>query len=104
MFSQQNDTMRVMYVYNQVDPRVGFVGDDLEVTKGLIALQLLQRHVDVGHRSESVRALELRNSNVPVSMVSKSMKWCRFFEMSDFDQKHHMIRVSCVILMVNNTI
>lgn len=91
--------MRLIYLYHPDEPLRGSIApgtlprQDL-ATHGVVALQLRQRHVDGARRSESVRSLELRNSDVPVPMVGKSLKWCRFFEMSDFNQKHHMIKVS----------
>lgn len=91
--------MRLVYMYHPDEPLRGSITpgslprQDL-VTQGVVALQLRQRHVEAAHRPETVRSLELRNSDVKVPAVGKSMKWCRFFEMSHFGQKHHMIKVS----------
>lgn len=94
--------MRLIYLYHRDEPLRGSVApgtlprQDL-ATHGLVPLQLRQRHVDARHGAETVRALELRNADVPVPMVGKSIKWCNFFEMSDFAQKHHMIKVSVIL-------
>lgn len=93
--------MRLIYLYHPDEPLHGSVApgslprQDM-AAHGVIAMQLTQRHydADAGRRPETVRSLELRNTEVPVPMVGKSLKWCRFFEMSDFAQKHHMIKVS----------
>lgn len=101
----QNDTMRVIYMYDENDPRHGSVvpgnlPNPQESYKGYRSLFLTQKP----HQPESigidgdphVKVLELRNEDVELPQGDDTLYWCKMFKLQDIYQKSHVVKVSNV--------
>lgn len=44
------------------------------------------------------RTMELRNQDVELPQADETRFWCKMFELQDFRQKHHLIKVSLEFL------
>ncbi|XP_065360587.1 MOXD1 homolog 2 [Calliphora vicina] len=92
-----NDTMRVLFMYNEKDPPHGSVGSSPLPNAELSfhpyrPMVLTQRpHIHYRHL-EHVRILELRNEDVELPRFDDSLIWCKMFKLDDMKHKHHLIR------------
>ncbi|TMW45479.1 hypothetical protein DOY81_009441, partial [Sarcophaga bullata] len=92
-----NDTMRVMYMYNEKDPPHGSVGSSplpnpavsFHPYRPMVMIQ--KPHIHYRHL-EHVRLLELRNEDVELPRFDDSLIWCKMFKLDDMKHKHHLIR------------
>lgn len=102
--------MRVIYMYHQSDPEHGSVAagslpNPQAAYKGYIPLSLTQRlhdesrssaNMDYGNKAPvvpSVYTMELRNQDVTLPQVDDTQFWCKVFEVQQFRQKQHLIKV-----------
>lgn len=101
-FRVQNDTMRLIYMYDENDPRHGSVvpgnlPNPQEAYKGYRSLFLTQKP----HQPESmsintdpnVKVLEWRNEDVELPMGDDTLYWCKMFKLHDIHQKSHVVKV-----------
>lgn len=97
--------MRVIYMYDENDPRHGSVvpgnlPNPQESYKGYRSLFLTQKP----HQPESigidgdphVKVLELRNEDVELPQGDDTLYWCKMFKLQDIYQKSHVVKVSNV--------
>jgi hypothetical protein len=93
--------MRVIFMYWPEEPRngatlPGTLPKPLEAYRGSKSLFLTQRSSQStpGKTDENVRTIELKNEDVELPHNDDTLYWCKVFKMNDFEQKHHIIRVS----------
>uniref|UniRef100_A0A1I8Q8K7 Copper type II ascorbate-dependent monooxygenase N-terminal domain-containing protein n=1 Tax=Stomoxys calcitrans TaxID=35570 RepID=A0A1I8Q8K7_STOCA len=92
-----NDTMRILYMYNENDPPHGFVKlgklpDPASSFRPYRPMLLTQRsHISYRHM-DHVRILELRNEDVEMPRADDTLIWCKMFKLDDLKHKHHLIR------------
>lgn len=95
----QNDTIRIIYMYHNRDPKngaqaIGTLPDPAEAFKDSVPIFLTQRVNQVPIELDSrTRTLELRNKDVEIPMGDDNLRWCKMFKLDQFVRKQHMIRV-----------
>uniref|UniRef100_T1GKL6 DOMON domain-containing protein n=1 Tax=Megaselia scalaris TaxID=36166 RepID=T1GKL6_MEGSC len=95
-----NDTMRIIYMYHEGDPRHGSVApgtlpnphDAVRPYRSVVLTQKFQPKIQRG--DERIRMLELRNEDVELPDGDDTLYWCKMFKLEDINRKHHLIRVS----------
>lgn len=106
---QQNDTMRVIFMYHELEPTRGLViagnlPDPAAAFRGYRSLFLTQKpHQDALEGvSEAAVAevaataslvLELRNEDVELPAGDDTLYWCKMFKLEDITEKSHVIKV-----------
>lgn len=119
---KQNDTMRIIYMYHSAEPRLGSIlpgslPSPQSAYRGYVPLSLTQRVHGAPAVSAAAAAaaaaltmsaaadavatppvdptfwLELRHEDVELPAPDETHFWCKVFELSDFRQRHHLIRV-----------
>lgn len=104
--------MRIIYMYHPRDPERGSVlpgslPNPQYAFKGYVPLCLTQRTQYDEQRSYEFivqnqnvnrpNTMELRNQDVELPQdADESKYWCKVFELGDFRQKHHIIKVIIV--------
>ena len=99
--------MRILYMYHAKDPLHGSIipgslPNPQLAYKGYVPLTLTQRFHDETRTIASsagankVNTIHLRNNNVKLPMHDDTLFWCKVFELKDFHQKHHIIKVSSI--------
>uniref|UniRef100_A0A1A9ZTT9 DOMON domain-containing protein n=3 Tax=Glossina TaxID=44049 RepID=A0A1A9ZTT9_GLOPL len=92
-----NDTMRLLYMYNERDPphgsvKPGHLPNPASSFRPYRPIVLTQRpHIQFKHE-EYVRILELRNEDVELPGADETLIWCKTFKLDDMKRKHHLIR------------
>ncbi|CAD7081233.1 unnamed protein product [Hermetia illucens] len=99
-----NDTMRIIYMYHEDEPRHGSVvpgslPDPLEAYREYRPLFLTEKYriPPKPFKDERVRILELRNEDVELPRGDDTLFWCKMFKLEDINRKHHLIRYEAVI-------
>lgn len=112
-----NHTMRVLYMYHELEPRRGSVAPGALpqpnlAYRGAVPLLLGQRlqHTDEQKNRKAAHSnaidddetdhngatliytVELRNEDVPLPRPGESLQWCHMFELNAFRTKHHMVQ------------
>lgn len=97
-YSQQSDTMNIIYLYHPEKPkrgqiRKGSLSDPVMAMHPVRSLLLLQKSGQSKlSRKHDVETFELRNRNVKLPQVpSKMLKWCHVHRLGNVSQ-NHMIR------------
>lgn len=97
----QNDTMRIIYMYHEDEPRHGSVipgslPNPQLAFKGYIPLSITQRTQDEQRTVDpsKIQSIEIRNQDAKLPFGDDTLYWCKIFEMENFNQKQHLIRVS----------
>ncbi|XP_075163902.1 DBH like monooxygenase olf413 [Haematobia irritans] len=92
-----NDTMRVLYMYNEQDPihgsfKLGQLPDPASSFRPYRPMLLIQRSPTNYKHLDHVRVLELRNEDVELPGIDDTQIWCKMFKLDDMKHKHHLIR------------
>uniref|UniRef100_A0A1B0FFJ9 DOMON domain-containing protein n=1 Tax=Glossina morsitans morsitans TaxID=37546 RepID=A0A1B0FFJ9_GLOMM len=93
-----NNTMRVMFMYNDEDPPRGLVTpgplpNPEEAWRTHKSVLLLQKSpLYLPHYEPSARVLELRNQEVELPYGDDSLLWCKLFKLDKLDKKHHIVK------------
>ncbi|XP_059622696.1 MOXD1 homolog 2 [Phlebotomus argentipes] len=93
-----NDTMRVIFMYHENEPRRGAVTPGslpkpLEAYRGYRPLFLTQRvSQDAIKLDLKIRTLELRNQDVELPQSDTTLYWCKVFKLTDINKKHHLVK------------
>lgn len=95
----QNDTMRILYMYNEQDPphgsaKPGRLPDPASSFRPYRPMLLTQRASSQYEHFDHIRILELRNEDVELPGTDDTLIWCKMFKLEDMKHKHHLIRVS----------
>lgn len=93
--------MRIIYMYHHDDPEHGSVvpgslPNPQLAFQGYVPLTLTQRPHDEQRNqdpSRYVQTLEIRNQDVKLPQDDDTLYWCNVFEMQQFRQKQHLIKV-----------
>jgi hypothetical protein len=102
-FTFQNDTIRIIYMYYDDEPKRGRVvpgslPNPAEAFKTSRAVYLTQyASQEPLPLDAKAQILELKNQDVELPQDDNSLHWCKMFKVNEIVNKHHMIRVSTVI-------
>lgn len=91
-----NNTMRLMFLYDENDPRNGLVSPGSlpnirNAWRQSRSVVLLERPVP-SQNSESTRKLEFRNSGVELPYDDETLIWCKFFKLDKLKKKNHIVK------------
>ncbi|XP_037935684.1 MOXD1 homolog 2-like [Teleopsis dalmanni] len=92
-----NNTMRVMYMYDDKDPIHGAVSPGSlpnlnDAWRPYRSLLLTQKSTQQLPHNERSRILELRNADVELPYGDDTLFWCKMFKLDRVNKKHHIIR------------
>ncbi|XP_058985307.1 MOXD1 homolog 2-like [Musca domestica] len=92
-----NDTMRILYMYNEQDPphgsaKPGRLPDPASSFRPYRPMLLTQRASSQYEHFDHIRILELRNEDVELPGTDDTLIWCEMFKLEDMKHKHHLIR------------
>lgn len=101
-FPLQNDTMKIVFMYHEKEPKrgsvvIGSLPSPSDAFKQVRPLLLTQRaHHDRLQlaNNNKIQALELRNQDVKLPGSEETLYWCAVFKLSDITRKHHIIKVN----------
>lgn len=117
--------MRIIYMFHNDEPGHGSVlpgalPNPTQAYRGYVPLMLTQRitakddpapttndrnvaaHQTVYTGNPATYSmLELRNQDVELPQADETRFWCKMFELQDFRQKHHLIKVCVFIACVS---
>ena len=110
LISLQNDTMRIIYMYHDEEPKRGSVvqgslPNPKDALKQLRPLLLTQRvhHARLSNDTNNkIKVLEMRNQDVELPRYDETLYWCKMFKLNDIVRKHHIVKVS--VLAIDKTI
>lgn len=96
----QNNTMRIIYMYQSRDPphgsvQLGTLPDPDSSFRPYHPMVLTQRGQIRFRKDDQIRNMELRNEDVPLPSGDNTLSWCKMFKLEDINRKLHLIRVSC---------
>lgn len=93
-------------MYHDDEPKGGpatpsSLPDPGEAFKAARPLILTQRVSQVPLRIDSkMKVHELKNLDVELPQGDDTLHWCKMFKMNDILRKHHLIRVSRILLII----
>ncbi|CAD7003231.1 unnamed protein product [Ceratitis capitata] len=89
----QNNTMRLIFLYQSHDPPNGSVLPNLDSAfRPYHPMVLAQKAQPYFRKDDQIRQIELRNEDVALPGGDSTLSWCKMFKLEDINRKHHLIR------------